>query len=597
MESRRRRAPGIGSAAVDGARTRFFAGGAVDGVREEIVASWRRSQLLGADPSPARWDLPYEPHFDGESPLLRAATPVLDDLAAQVAGADVALILSDRRGRIVARRAGEGSLLRQLDRVAAVEGFVYAEDAAGTNGLGTAVETGRPIEVVGREHYADLLVELTCVGVPLTHPITRQLVGVMDITCHARQAHALLRPLVLRAARDIAQRLTLQHSTAERALMHHFVRATHTGARPVLVINDRCVLANAAGTRILAGVQHHLLWEYAQRALRGGTADEVRVDGPDGHSDRLRVTALRDGGVLVGALLEGRPPPRAPVPAHPNPPAPTLVGLAGTSATWRACCAHAWQAARTAGHLTLTGEPGTGKFSVAAAVHHTLRAGRPLSVVEGATACLDDPRGWLTSVRRGTEMPVPGTVIVRDLHLLPAALAHALRPVLRELRQRDWLVVGTRTCTGEGDHPAEPVLAGGWVEVPPLRDHLSDIPALVTEFTARHAGLTGRRREVGAEVVQLFQRLTWPGNVAQLDALVGSLTARRSAGPVRVCDIPAELLRAAARRPLTPLETAEMHTILTALRATAGNKKHAAAFLGVSRSTLYRKLHTIGLDS
>lgn len=585
-----------GARVVDRGRDRFFAGGAVDGVRAEILASWRRSRLLGADPSPSRWQLPYEPHFDEESPLLRAAGPVLDRLAAQVAGEDVALILSDRRGRIVARRVGEGSLLRQLDDVEAVEGFIYSEDSAGTNGLGTAVETGRPIEVVGSEHYADRLAELTCVGVPLIHPMTRRLAGVVDITCYAKRTNRLLRPLVAQAARDVMQRLYLQRNIAERALLQHFLRATRSTARPVIVINDRCVISNSAASRLLAGVEHDLLWEHAARTLDAGTARDVELDGPEGHLVRVRVTPLFDGSVPVGALLEGRPSTSTHRHAAPDKRAPTLPGLVGRSAVWRTCCAHAWQAACACGQLTLIGEQGTGKSALAAGLHEVLRSGGPLSVTEGATVCLGDPPSWLAGLRDNAAASAPGTLVVRDMHLLSGDLLRALRPVLRELRERGWLVIGTETRTADEDRAAVSTVGGAWVEVPPLRDRLCDVPNLVAEFVARHARLTGHRREVGAEVIQVFQRLTWPGNVAQLEALVGSLLARPGTGPVRTCEIPGGLVRTTARRPLTRLECAEIHAILVALQATAGNKKGAAALLGVSRSTLYRKLHSTGIN-
>lgn len=584
-----------GPRALDRARSRFFTGDRVDvaGVRDEILRSWRRSRLLGADPSPSEWELPYDPRFDRESPLLRAATPVLDQLAGHLTGEDAALILSDRDGRIVARRVGEHSLLHELDHINAAEGFVYSEDNAGTNGLGTAIETGHPIEVVGSEHYAERLADLTCIGIPLIHPVTRQLVGVMDITCPAKRTSALLRPLVAQAAHDITERLYMQHNAGERALLRHFLQASRSYARGVVAINDHYVISNVTASRVLAGIEHGLLWEHARDVLRRDAPGDIELETPAGHAVRLRIVPLRDGGVPLGALLEVRLTPVTDGRPASCEEAPPLPGLAGHSAAWRTCCADAWRAARNTGEITLAGEPGTGKSALATALHRALRTGRPLVAAEGGTACLDSPSSWLTAIRDRAAASGPGTLVVRDLQLLPSALTRSLLPVLRDLRQSGWLLIATETLAGEDHAVAVP---GMRVEVPPLRERLADIPALVAEFTGHRAGVPGHRREISPEVVRTFQRMTWPGNVAQLKALVDSLCAPGRNGQVRVSEIPGELLSTASRRPLTRLERAEVHTILATLRATGGNKKEAAALLGISRSTLYRKLRSVGID-
>jgi transcriptional regulator of acetoin/glycerol metabolism len=67
-------------------------------------------------------------------------------------------------------------------------------------------------------------------------------------------------------------------------------------------------------------------------------------------------------------------------------------------------------------------------------------------------------------------------------------------------------------------------------------------------------------------------------------------------GPVELSAVPADVRRAAPRRPLTRFEQAEMHAVLDALTETNGNKRDAAALLGISRSTLYRKLQQAGVE-
>ena len=71
-------------------------------------------------------------------------------------------------------------------------GFSYAEEFVGTNGIGTALEGGRPMHVFGHEHYAENLEDLACAGVPIHHPISGKTVGAVDLTCWRKDADPLL---------------------------------------------------------------------------------------------------------------------------------------------------------------------------------------------------------------------------------------------------------------------------------------------------------------------------------------------------------------------------------------------------------------------
>src|SRR5262245_55101394 len=102
---------------------RVVAGGeAPDGVREPIGASWRRSVASGLRPD--RFDVPFDPDVDGDGPLVRAALPVLDQLAGDLAGAGVGVFLADARGHVVDRRVSEAWLADRLDGVLLAPGYV-----------------------------------------------------------------------------------------------------------------------------------------------------------------------------------------------------------------------------------------------------------------------------------------------------------------------------------------------------------------------------------------------------------------------------------------------------------------------------------------
>src|ERR1700737_4331614 len=169
------------------ARERFLESGEPGNasVRDPILASWRRSQFWGV--SVEFQELPYQPDIDTDSRLVHAAQPVVDRLQAVLADMPVSVILTDAHARVLDRRAGDPSLLRELDAVWLAPGFTYAEEFVGTNAIGTAVEEKRTAEVCGSEHFSGRLQTLSCAGAPIRNPLTGRIEGVIDVTCwHSR---------------------------------------------------------------------------------------------------------------------------------------------------------------------------------------------------------------------------------------------------------------------------------------------------------------------------------------------------------------------------------------------------------------------------
>ncbi|HEY3895797.1 MAG TPA: GAF domain-containing protein, partial [Pseudonocardiaceae bacterium] len=154
-----------GSSRLAQARERFLAAETVapNEVREPILASWRRSRdwRVAAD----HIDLRFIRDPDPETVLARGAEPVLKHLHEQLDGQPISIILTDANGMVLNRLTADHDLERHLDGVKLAPGFSYAEDHVGTNGIGTALEAGRPTHVFGHEHYAEKLEGLACAGV------------------------------------------------------------------------------------------------------------------------------------------------------------------------------------------------------------------------------------------------------------------------------------------------------------------------------------------------------------------------------------------------------------------------------------------------
>jgi hypothetical protein len=116
---------------------------------------------------PDRFEVPYQPDLD-DGPLRWAAAPVLDQVADELEGAGVGLLLTDARGQVVDRRAADTGILTRLDRIELAPGFLYGEDLIGTNAIGTAIAKQASSVVTGAEHFADALTSMACAAIPVT---------------------------------------------------------------------------------------------------------------------------------------------------------------------------------------------------------------------------------------------------------------------------------------------------------------------------------------------------------------------------------------------------------------------------------------------
>jgi DNA-binding NtrC family response regulator len=158
------------------------------------------------------------------------------------------------------------------------------------------------------------------------------------------------------------------------------------------------------------------------------------------------------------------------------------------------------------------------------------------------------------------------------------------------------------------------------IELPPLRERREDIPLLVERFL--DAARTETRREgirMDPDAVAVLQEYDWPGNVRELMNVVFRLVALATSSRIAVADLPEPIRRAgtgaAGGRRVIPLEREVERITLTdrgpdvaaaesdpelerLLRAidSARTMAEAAARLGVTRSTLYRRLERYGLQ-
>lgn len=574
-------------------RVRFLTAEAVpaDTVRPTILASWRRSREFQVEAD--RIDPLYLGDRNLDIPLMRGADPVLHKLAEQFDGQPISLILTDASGVVLSQQTGDADLARHLERVELVPGFSYGEQSVGTNGIGTALEDGRPTTVFGHEHYAEHLENLACAGVPIHHPISGKKVGAVDLTCWYKDAGGLLVALARSTAEQIRQALLRHSDLREMMLFQAYLQTCRRWTGIVLAFNEDIVMMNDRARQLLDPADQSVLLGHATEALAEGRRTPATLSLSSGLRVRVfcrRVAGRREsetaGGVLSVKLIEAEETLAVSTPMLPM----YLPGVVGSAPLWLRC-GHDLDTGHQRGEwVALEGEPGTGKLTLAKGLHQRHHPAARLLTVDAAPGA-----DWDALRREHTEAPVR-TLVIRHAERLTAAAATALTAVLRQLREAPdppWVVV---TLVPEAE--TEPALAEllksfpRTVRVPPLRHHVEDLAELVPLVLSKLG--YGGRLTCSAAALHLLMRAEWPGNTGQLHQVLRKVAQRRRAGTIRPGDLPAEF-HAVTRRPLNRFESIERDAIVRCLEDADGNKVRAAKLLGISRATIYRKIHEYGI--
>ena len=600
-------------------RTFFDFGGAPVGqVPNAILQSWRRCRSLGlaADRRP-----PIEPvdalrlrdMRERHEQLWRLARAEVEMLASDAASTGSIVILTDADGWILDAEGSDG-FLDKAGRVALMPGACWNESQVGTNAIGTAIAEGRAVEVRGGEHYAAAHRILNCSASPIFDPYG-QLVGVMDISGDASvaQVHAL--GLAQLAVANIEHRYFDDGLPDCELLRVHRNRALLGSAREGLLAfrNGRLVAANRAGLDLF-GLERGELGRTSYESLFGDALSKLRDDG---------VLLDRHGRALFGHVDAPTHARRARQPSAITVSAASAADTPIFDAAQDAELARAQRVLDAGIPVLVQGETGCGKDVFARELHRrSARAGKPFVAVN----CAALPEGLIEAELFGYESGAftgarkqgspgllrqadGGVLFLDEIGDMPLALQPRLLRVLQERElsplgggkpvKLDFaLVCATHRqledAIGEGRFRADLYyrISHHMVRLPALRER-ADRSGLVETLWRRIGG----DRRLSVEALDALAGYDWPGNTRQLVACLRTLAALSDPGStLGVEALPAYLQQPRARPAASlpahdaPLEALEESAMRAAVEACGGNIARAARKLGISRSTLYRRL-------
>ncbi|MFH1743068.1 MAG: sigma-54 dependent transcriptional regulator [bacterium] len=309
--------------------------------------------------------------------------------------------------------------------------------------------------------------------------------------------------------------------------------------------------------------------------------------------------------------------------------------IIGRSRAMREVMSHVEQVAPSTATVLITGETGTGKEVVAEAIHFlSPRAGRPLVKVNcGAlpdtlveSELFGHVRGAFTGAHRDRqgrfEVADTGTIFLDEIGLMSMAAQVRL---LRVLQEGEFERVGGSSpvkvnvrVVAATNQPLEKAVEERrfredlyyrvkvfHIHLPPLRDRWEDIAILAHHFMTKYAEQNGKRLiGFGVKAMEILESYSWPGNVRELENAIEYAVVLARSDRITASDLPRDLRPSEEPddRIIVPvgISAKDVEGILVrrTLDLTRGDKESAAAMLGFSLRTLYRKMreHSIAVD-
>ena len=192
-------------------------------IRPLVEDSWKRCQKADIDPGLGQAPMKAAgEHFESlrqrHASLRRAALPILQKANERLCGSNALILLTDPVGLIL-DVSGDLRAYDKAHDINLVEGGFWAESAAGTNAMGTALAIQQPVQIHGGEHFCEGIKRWTCSADVISDPYDGQPLGALDLsgladTFEDRDLH-----FIIATAREIEAALTQDYLRSRRLVL------------------------------------------------------------------------------------------------------------------------------------------------------------------------------------------------------------------------------------------------------------------------------------------------------------------------------------------------------------------------------------------
>lgn len=611
-------------------------------IQPPVADSWQKCRAYGVNPEGGCGtrvaDAVFQSIKDANRTLIDTAMPIMHSVFEIVQRSHFMLVLTDAVGYILVS-IGDEMIMSKTRDMRYVAGALWNSQSVGTNAISVALDYDTAIQMVGPEHYCRSHHGWTCSAAPI-HGENGEVIGCINMSGDADKAHDHTLGLVLAAVYGIEGQMSLLRS---REILRTALEVSADGI--MLVGTDyHPIWGNSAALRLF-GAEADALTRLDVRTLMPDIrwnsdewndnakffADDTRVltrtgtvrctaaiTPAENFGTRTMNVTLKKQKHLIDSVnkMSG------------NRASYTFDDIYTRDMGMKKTIALARKYALYDGNILIEGDSGTGKELIAQAIHNAgSRAGGPFVAIN----CASIPRDLLETELFGYEagafpgssgegnpgrfeLANRGTLFLDEISELPLEFqSKLLRAVethcINRLGGGQDVQLDIRIITATSTRLEEAVTAGSFrrdlyfrlnvlkLEIPPLRERPGDISYCAGMFLERlNRSHPDMEKSFAPEFVAGLMKYDWPGNVRELQngierAFYSSVESILTEDSLRYV-----MPTAPRKEEPEPQLSGEAGEILAALTVAGGSVDAAAARLGVSRATLYRRLKKYGIN-
>ncbi|WP_404331935.1 sigma-54-dependent Fis family transcriptional regulator [Mesobacillus maritimus] len=607
-------------------------------VREVILQSWNRSKeyedlnpmIQGSVKNISDEELKIRK----ENEVFQLIQPVLKQAGQELSNENHVLLYCDRDGTIL-ESSGDSRVARNIgSSVNANNGAQWSERWAGTNAIGTSMILKQPVQIFSSEHFAYNCHEWACSSAPILDPLTKELLGIINLSTTSDSFHSLTMMKTIGLANQIERILFHNYYQAREIMQNIYIENISKWKNQIVI------LCNSTGEMIRVNDDAHadeltalmrLTVKNNELPMKKEWEEEVTLHNSP-YRARYKKIYWYDRFIGFISILEKK---------SRNSPSPTshnhyakysFQSLFGQSDSFKSSIHLARVAASSDSNVLITGESGTGKELVASAIHKASnRSEHPFIALNCAAIPKDllpsELFGYVGGAFTGAnpkgsigkfELANKGTLFLDELGDMPLELQVQLLRVIQEqeitrIGDKARIPIDVRVIAATNKNLIEEIQKANFrkdlyyrlnviqIELPSLRNRAEDIPLLVNNFIQKlslkkHHG----PNDVTAEAMEILRKYAWPGNIRELENVIEYAVNFSTNGIITPEDLPKHLhtkpTLAIETTKANPVNQVEVEWIVSVLKRVQMNVSKATKELNMSRSTIYRKLKNMGYN-
>lgn len=619
-------------------------------VSEEVFDSWNRCAMLGVDPL----NIPHHQLLKGKDfnkliqdnkSFIEISRPFMQNLYKFLKGSGFVVALYDGNGYFL-EIIGDDDAVSHAKNGDLVVGALWTEASAGNNSAGTVITLKKPIQIFASEHYNRFFHHETDSSAPIFNP-ENELIGGICLTGRYFRVNPHTLGLVVAAAQAIENEMRTRKATHKLQIAYSYQKAVITSVPEALIAvgnDNKITLVNDNAKKILfpdlSEIEgKSLMAVFGKENGRfltmindneNITDNEVRIYTQHTDNDYTMTcnSILDEGGAVIGKIIilnEIKRAKRLVTKMMGAKAKLSFDDICGQNPRFLMIMDQARIISRNRSNVLLLGESGTGKDIFAQAIHN---AGERRNGPYIAINCAAIPRdliaselfgyseGAYTGSRRGGnqgkfELADGGTIFLDEIAEVPLDLQAVL---LRVIEDKCIVRIGgsrirpvdVRIIAATNRDLMEEVRKGRFrkdlyyrlnvftIQLLPLSERPDDIPLLTDYFIKKYAEILGKEvAGVNNDVIKIFQRYSWPGNIRELQNIVERMLNYASS-QILTADLVPEELRQISENGQIEQQTLSSkdfeRKMIEKMIEQHHNKALIARKMDISRPTLYRKL-------